>query len=206
MGTHGRSGFEHLLLGSAAERVLRTAPCPVLTVREKPLDRLNASLFRRILCAVDLSEASERTLDMALSLAEETLARVTLLHVVEGRLGESGPELYRPVPETARLRRQLVDEAKERLQRAGQRAHGFCEVSERVEAGSAWRRILGAAEETYADLIVMGAHAHGAVGRVFFGSTANQVVRHATCPVLTVREMRPAPPARVEETAALTTG
>jgi nucleotide-binding universal stress UspA family protein len=204
MGTHGWSGLEHLLLGSVAERVLRTAPCPVLTVREDPTELRNFSLFRRILCAVDLTKASERTLDMAFSLAEETLARVTLLHVVEGLLGESGPELYRPVPETGRLRRQLVDEAMEQLQRVGQRAQGFCDLRERVETGSAWRQILGVAEETYADLIVMGAHAHGAVGRMFFGSTANQVVRHATCPVLTVREVRPAQPARAEETADVT--
>jgi nucleotide-binding universal stress UspA family protein len=203
MGTHGRSGFEHLLLGSVAERVVRTAPCPVLTVRG-PCTEPRGSLFRRILCAIDLTEASERTLDMALSLAEETLARVTLLHVVEGQLGESGPELYRPVPEAARLQRQLVDQANEQLLRAGQRAHGFCDVSERVETGSAWREILRVADETYADLIVMGTHARGAVGRLFFGSTANQVVRHATCPVLTVREIRPAPRSRAEETAGVT--
>ena len=148
--------------------------------------------INRILCPIDLSEASERTLDMALSLAEEAFGRVTLLHVVEGVLGESGPELYRPVPETARLRSELVDRAKEQLQRAAQRAHGFCAVTERVEAGSAWRQILRVAEESYADLIVMGVHAQGAVGRLFFGSTANQVVRHASCPVLSVRELRKA--------------
>jgi nucleotide-binding universal stress UspA family protein len=192
MGTHGRSGFEHLLMGSVAERVLRTAPCPVLTVRGAS-PRLPGALFRRILCPIDLSDASERTLDMALSLAEEAFARVTLLHVVEGVLGESGPELYRPVPETAGLRSELVERAKEQLQRAAQRVHGFCAVTERVEAGSAWRQILGVADETYADVIVMGVHAQGAVGRLFFGSTANQVVRHAGCPVLTVREMRKAP-------------
>jgi nucleotide-binding universal stress UspA family protein len=193
MGTHGRSGFEHMLMGSVAERVLRTAPCPVLTVRNASPEP-PGPLFRRILCPIDLTRASERTLDMALSLAEETLARVTLLHVVEGFLGESGPELYRPVPETAGLRSQLVDEARAQLQRAAQRVHGFCTVTERVEAGSAWRQILSVADETYADLIVMGVHAQGAVGRLFFGSTANQVVRHASCPVLTVREIRGAQP------------
>jgi nucleotide-binding universal stress UspA family protein len=202
MGTHGRSGFEHLLLGSVAERVLRTAPCPVLTVRGTSPEP-TGSLFRRILCATDLTTASERTIDMALSLAEETLARVTLLHVVEGRLGESGPDLYRPIPETARLRSQLADEAKGQLERAAQRVHGFCEVSERVETGSAWREILRVADETYADLIVIGAHAQGAVGRLFFGSTANQIVRHAGCPVLTVREMRRTPLSANDENADL---
>jgi nucleotide-binding universal stress UspA family protein len=188
IGTHGRSGFEHLMLGSVTEKVLRAAPCPVLAVGKEQTAPTPGPLFRRVLCAVDLTKASERTLDMALSMAEETLARVTLLHVVEGVLGESGPELYRPVPESAVLRRVLVDEAKERLGRVAEPAHSFCDVSVQVETGAAWRQILRVAEEGYADLIVIGAHAHGAFGRLFLGSTANQVVRHAHCPVLIVRE------------------
>jgi nucleotide-binding universal stress UspA family protein len=204
MGTHGRSGFEHLLLGSVTERVLRTAPCPVLSVGRGALDPPVGPLFRRILCAADLTKASERTLDMAVSLAEETLSRVTLLHVVEGLLGESGPELYRPVPEAIPLRHALVEEAERQLHRVGQRAHSFCEVSERVETGSAWREILRVAGETSADLIVIGAHTHGVFGRLFLGSTANQVVRHATCPVLTVRENLTAQPYGAEDTAVAT--
>jgi nucleotide-binding universal stress UspA family protein len=125
---------------------------------------------------------------MALSLAEENLARVTLLHVVEGLLGETGPQLYRPVPETAPLRGMLVERAIEQLREAGRSAHSFCDVSERVETGVAWREILRTAEATRADLIVMGAHTHGALGRLLLGSTANRVVRHASCPVLVVRE------------------
>jgi nucleotide-binding universal stress UspA family protein len=188
LGTHGRTGFQHLLLGSVAERVLRTAPCPVLTVGKEQTAATAGPLFRRILCAADLTKASERTLHMALSVAEENLARLTLLHVVEGVLGEAGPPLYRPVPESAPLRRALVYDAKERLESAARSAHSCCDVSVRVETGSAWRQILRIGEETYADLIVVGAHAHGAFGRLFLGSTANQVVRHARCPVLIVRE------------------
>lgn len=189
MGTHGRSGFEHLLLGSVTEKVLRRAPCPVLTVGHPGAGAPTGPLFRRILCAVDLTKPSEATLDMALSLAEENLSRVTLLHVVEGQLGEGSPDLYRPLPEIGSLRAALVAEARERLHRAAPPAYTYCEVSERVETGTAWRQILRAAEETYADLVVIGAHAQGAVGRLFLGSTANQVVRHAPCPVLIVREM-----------------
>jgi len=188
MGTHGRSGFEHLLLGSVTEKVLRRAPCPVLTVSKPEAAASVGPLFHRILCAADLTETSEGTFDMALSLAEENLARVMLLNVVEGVLGETGPDLYRPIPDVAPLRHALVEQAMERLHRAGRSAHSFCDVSERVEIGTAWREILRVAEETYADLIVMGAHAHGAPGRMFLGSTANQVVRDARCPVLIVRE------------------
>jgi nucleotide-binding universal stress UspA family protein len=85
-------------------------------------------------------------------------------------------------------------------------ARDFCEVNERVEAGTAWRKILDAAEEMDADLIVMGAHAHGPIGRVFFGSTSSHVVRQASCPVLVVRETqskRPADEAREAVGAAV---
>jgi nucleotide-binding universal stress UspA family protein len=201
MGTHGRSGFEHLLLGSVAEKVLRSAPCPVLTVGRTESDALAGSLFRRILCAADLTRGSEHTLDVALALADENLARVTLLHVVEGVLGE-GRELYRPVPEVPQLRHSLVEHATEQLRRAGKAAHSFCDVDERVETGRAWRQILRVAEEISADLIVLGAHAHGALGRLFLGSTTNQVVRHAPCPVLTVRETAAPPLARGEAAAS----
>jgi nucleotide-binding universal stress UspA family protein len=201
MGTQGHSALEHLILGSVTEKVLRRAPCPVLTVGRSAAVPSGA-LFPRILCAADLTKASEATLAMALSLAEENLARVTLLHVVEGLLGETGPQLYRPVPETAPLRGMLVEQATERLREAARSAHSFCDVSERVEAGAAWREILRVAESTRADLIVMGAHTHGALGRLLLGSTANRVVRLASCPVLIVRETaahreRQAPPAAV---------
>jgi nucleotide-binding universal stress UspA family protein len=187
MGTHGRSGFEHLLLGSVTEKVLRRAPCPVLTVGSAQMAPSGARLFRRIVCAADLTKGSEATLDLALSLAAENLARVTLLHVVEGFLGEGGSELYRPVPDAAALKSAFMDQARERLAEAGRSARGLCEVSERVESGAAWRQILRVAKETCADLIVMGVHVHGGFGRLLLGSTANHVVRQAPCPVLVVR-------------------
>ena len=188
MGTHGRSGFERLFLGSVAEKLLRTAPCPVLTIGTEQPPAVAGALFRRILCAADLTKASERTLSLGLSLAEENLAQVTFLHVVEGgALYETGPD-RRPIPDMAPLRDALVDRAMEQLMRAAGSAGSFCEVSVRVETGSAWRQIVGVAEETQAEVVVLGAHAHRGISRLFLGSTANQVVRHAPCPVLTVLE------------------
>ena len=180
MGTHGRSGFERLFLGSVAEKLLRTAPCPVLTVGREQPPALAGALFRRILCAADLTKASERTLSLGLSLAEENLAHVTFLHVVEGAALDD--------TDMAPLRTALVDRAMEQLMRAAGSAGSFCEVSVRVETGSAWRQIVRVAEETHAEVVVLGAHAHRGFSRLLLGSTANQVVRHAPCPVLTVRE------------------
>lgn len=85
MGTHGLSGFERLLLGSVTEKVLRKAPCPVLTVpRLATGGTARAVIFKTIVCAVDFSEASRRALDYALSLAQEAGGRLLLLHALEG--------------------------------------------------------------------------------------------------------------------------
>ncbi len=191
IGTHGRSGFERLLLGSVTEKVLRRAPCPVLTVGHAVTSPGPGPLFRRILCAADLTKASEHTLDVALSLATENDAQITLLHVMEALPGDTGAGLYLAVPEIGPLRHELIAQAQAKLRKGvPAAARNFCEVRERVETGAAWSEILRVAEEITADLIVVGAHTRGAVGRMLFGSTANHVVRRATCPVLVVQESR----------------
>jgi nucleotide-binding universal stress UspA family protein len=189
MGTHGRSGFDRLVLGSTTERTLRRVACPVLTIgREDAATR--GPLFKRILCATDLSVESEHTIDLALSFAQETMARLTLLHVVEGPWAPE--DLRRWAAIEGRNPRDVIDLSLEQLHRLGQSARAFCNVEERVEAGSAWREIVRVAGDIRADLVVAGAHVSGGFGRFFLGSTANQVVRHAPCPVLIAREVRAA--------------
>jgi nucleotide-binding universal stress UspA family protein len=88
MGTHGRSGFERLLLGSVTEKILRKASCPVLTVPRRHPDAVPATpvLFKRILCPVDFSDCSLESLEYALSLAQEADAQLTVLHVIGDEL------------------------------------------------------------------------------------------------------------------------
>jgi nucleotide-binding universal stress UspA family protein len=195
MGTHGRGGFERLLLGSVTEEVLRRSPCPVLTVCHG--DRPPAegpALFRRILCATDLSASSGNTLEFALSMAEEEGAELYLLHVLEGLDAAFGqPAPFGALFEGPR-RSELAEEARERMRKAvPDEARLWCRISEEVVAGRAHEQILGAANERKADLIVVGTHGGGAVERLFFGSTAGHVVRGATCPVVTVPPLKRAP-------------
>lgn len=188
MGTHGKSGWDRLLLGSTTEKVMRLVACPVLTVGRS--DAIGTGpLFHRILCAADLSPASTRTLELALSFAQEGLARVTLLHVLEGHLGDRLPSLRGPGADTGVDVPDIVDLALQQLRAAGRPARDFCAVEEMVEGGTPWREIVRVAEKTRADLIVVGAHVGGGLGRMFLGSTANQVLRHAPCPVLIAREL-----------------
>jgi len=189
MATHGRGAFEHLVLGSVTEKVLRHATCPVLTLGAKVSTEPSFPMFRRVLCALDLTAASARTLHVALSLAEENMASVTLLHVLEGMSERAGS--------------QQIEDAFDRLRfHVPPETQAFCSVTERVEEGSAWREVLRVAETTDADLIVMGAHPSGLFDWPFFGATLNHVVREAHCPVLVVKDLTARVGARREVSTA----
>jgi nucleotide-binding universal stress UspA family protein len=141
--------------------------------------------YRRILCPVDFSPASDHALHYGLSLAEEAKARLTVLHVVEW-FPEQGVREHRAFP--PELPRLLEEDARTRLARAvPSEARAWCEPTENVRWGKPYVQILRAAEEEQSDLIVLGVHGRGAADIMLFGSTTNQVVRQATCPVLTVR-------------------
>ncbi len=186
MGTHGLRGFERLMLGSVSEAVLRKATCPVLTVSSacRPPETAGDRPFGKILCALDLKGASVRTLMLALSLAQESDASLTLLHVVEGPDGRVGSNAHFDIPE---YRGYLATEAREKLQRAvPAEARDWCDVDELVTIGEASQEILELATKRDADLIVMGAHGPNPIDLLFFGSTARRVVRDARCPVLTL--------------------
>ena len=185
IGTHGRSGFERLMLGSVTERVLRKAPCPVLTVPPRATGAAAAS-FSRILCAVDFSDSSLLALQYALSLAQEADAKLAVVHVLEG-LPEA--EATQPAGFDVRgYRQELEDAARERLAAAIPDAtRQFCAIEELVVSGKAYHEILRLAESRLAELIVLGVRGRGAIDLMMFGSTAQQVARQATCPVLTLR-------------------
>ena len=188
LGTHGRSGFDRLLLGSVTERVLRYAPCPVLTVTTRvlpdyPPDR---PPFRNIVCPIDFSPASQRAVEYALTLAQEAYGRLTLLHALEQTSPEEEVELARF--DIAGFHRAMEQIAKVRLDAAiPEGARDWCRPEILVGRGKAWRVILEAAEERDADLIVIGTHGRHPIDTALFGSTTHHIVRAAHCPVLVAR-------------------
>ncbi len=190
MGTHGRRGFKRLLLGSVTEAVLREGACPVLTVPPQASAALpQAVTFKRILCPIDFSPSALQALGFALDLARQADGRVTLLNVVEWLAEEELPaSTHFPVSE---YRRQMVSGVQERLRNlVADESRTWVEIADVVEFGRAHRVILRAAEAKPSDLIVMGAQGRGGIGLALFGSTTQQVVRGAACPVLTVRGPR----------------
>ena len=85
MGTHGRTGLRHVLLGSVTEKIIRNASCPVLVVppHAAAVGGDASAVFKRIVCATDFSKPSGAALTYALALAQEADARLTLLHAIE---------------------------------------------------------------------------------------------------------------------------
>jgi nucleotide-binding universal stress UspA family protein len=194
MGTHGRSGFERLLLGSVTEKILRKATCPVLTVPHRHPDAVPASpvLFKQILCPVDFSGCSLQALNYAMSLAQEADAHLTVLHVTEYGW-DATPVNHGQVRTGDRLslgdyRAWRGEDARQRLTEAiPETVAAFCSIQRMVSAGTPKREILRIAAEQRTDLIVMGVEGRGAADLTFLGSTTNHVLRAATCPVLTLR-------------------
>jgi nucleotide-binding universal stress UspA family protein len=188
MGTHGRGGFERWVLGSVTEKVLRKAPCPVLTV-PPPASGLHPEssvLFRRIVCPVDFSGASLAALGYALKLAEESGAEITVLHVLEW-LVEDEPGARIAGFDVPEFRRYLETDARDRLRKTVPvEARNWCRPREVVVGGRPWREVLRVAEESRADLVVMGVRGRNPVDLAVFGSTTQHVVRGAKCPVLVV--------------------
>jgi nucleotide-binding universal stress UspA family protein len=190
LGLHPDSGLKRFLLGSMSEELLSHAPCPVLTVRHGIGPALAANApFRRILCATDLRGTGSEPIAYALSLAEAFSSELLLLHVLE-RVPEfePGSALQFSAAEIQAFRQGLAEEARERLDTLlPESARGRVVVRELVKAGRAHELILRMAREEGADLVVLGARAHGALERMLFGSTSRRVVREAPCPVLVVR-------------------
>jgi nucleotide-binding universal stress UspA family protein len=188
VGTHGRGGISKLLVGSVAENILRHAPCPVLTVgpavcghaRLPQLDTHSAALapseleLQHILYAAKLTPESQRVAQVAIALAQQFEARLTVMHVIE----------Y-PVKKDVRLT--LVEETRERLEAMVPLGARLPYAPEAVaQFGSAWQAIVKEAAERGADLIVLGARASEGTTHMPW-STVHHVVADATCPVLTVR-------------------
>jgi nucleotide-binding universal stress UspA family protein len=185
VGTRGKTGLEHVVLGSTAERIIRTAPCPVLAVRAKKpgADGARALAVHRLLVPVDFSDCSLDALEYAATVAQREKASLRLLHVLE-------PVSYGldfTLLHTAK-REQTRDAMTARLAALASAVSGVGLTAEyELRGGAPADSILEAARQADADLLVMGTHGRRGISHAFYGSVAEAVLRRAACPVLTVR-------------------
>jgi nucleotide-binding universal stress UspA family protein len=149
--------------------------------------------IRTILFPTDFSECGNYALSYVASLARMFKASILCVNVIEPivpTVGYSG--MTEPLP-IADITEQLEDSAERELPKLAEcdETAGL-EVEELVVHGEAASEIVRVAEERKVDLIVISSHGRTGLGRIFFGSTAESVVRHAPCPVLVVKP--PVPP------------
>lgn len=144
--------------------------------------------MKKLLLATDLTEASASATDEAFELAGRLRAALLVVSVIDpGSLLLPGGRFRARVDQVRDRREQLAQALVERGRAAG------IDVSFLIWTGNPGDMIVEAAEAEHADMVLVGSHGRGAVGRLFLGSVSEHVVRNAPCPVLVVRP-REAPP------------
>ncbi len=188
VGTRGLSGLKHVLLGSTAQRVVQGASCPVLSVHPDDLGRHR--VIRSILVPTDFSDHAERAIHAALRILaplerSEDTARLTLIHAFNLPIEYTA---YGPIPTSIHFLRDTGLDAERRLQEAveGLAREGLT-VDWVAREGDPAAVVAQEAEARGVDLIAMGTHGRSGLAHLFLGSTAERVVQHSPCPVLTVR-------------------
>ncbi|APF19227.1 UspA domain-containing protein [Caldithrix abyssi DSM 13497] len=184
IGTHGRSGLEHFLIGSVAEKVVRYARCPVLTVRSAEYIK---EKFEKILVPLDFSEPAMHALKTAANWVEEEGGELHLLYAVEQ---EVHPALYAwgmksvfdMIPDIKEKVEKRMEEAIAQIPKLKKVA-----VKKVIREGKPHKVIAKYVEEEKPHLIVIGTHGMVGLDRFLLGSTTERVIRAVKIPVLTVK-------------------
>ncbi len=177
LSTHGRTGFKHVLMGSVAEELFRSLPCPVLSVGPGLEERFRTpSELREILFPTDLSVESQTVFPYLASLASEFRAHLTLLHVLPLETA-ANPE--------AKI---LAEPLRKEMQRVfSPQICPKCSADFVIDFGDATEQILDHARRSRADLIGLGIRRAAEITTHFRSTVAYKVVVGACCPVLTAR-------------------
>jgi len=183
--THGFTGLKHLVLGSTTEKVVRYAPCSVLVVRGRGPNGESA-LFspKKILVPTDFSNGSTKALRYAVEFATQFQAELFIVHVVHGLCGlRNNYEV-----DKRRLDSELKNAGEKELETLIT-ALSSAKVSARtiLRHGIAAREIARTARELGSDLILISSQGRTGWKRALLGSTTEEVVRRACCPVLVFR-------------------
>jgi nucleotide-binding universal stress UspA family protein len=180
VGTHGHTGLKHMLLGSVAERTVKEAECPVLTVKTEHPEKLP----HLIMVAMDFSPEAEEAMKAAEEIAAELGAGIRMVHALDLGLPLVTPyEIALPegVVEAAQ------QEAESRLEEMARRARAPGGVAAEVRSGPTHVALAEAASEAGADLIITGSRGLTGIKHALLGSVAERTLRHAPCSVLTLK-------------------
>ena len=165
------------VMATHAKREAGPGPVSARAEMPSPEDRT-----QKLLLATDLSEASESATDEAFDLAGRLGAALLVVSVIDpGSLLLPGGRFRVRIDQVRERREQQAQALVERGRNVG------IDVSFLVWTGDPGDMIVAAAEAEHADMVLVGSHGRGVVGRFFLGSVSEHVVRNAPCPVLVVR-------------------
>ena len=182
MGTRGRSNIERRLLGSVTERIVRTCPVPVLTVRtENGLSSSKEQGYTDILLPTRGGDGSELAVDHAVSIAARFDATLHVIYVVDVRSQASKHSTYELEKLVDELQAVVTDAVVEQADEAGIDSRAV------VQQGTPHSAIQRYVDDHGIDLIVMGTHGRGRIERFLLGSITERTIRTANVPVVTVR-------------------
>jgi len=184
IGTHGRTGLGHFLIGSVTEKIVRYAKSPVLTIHKEMKLR---EKFSRLLVPFEFSELAELACQTALDLADKDQAQVDLLYVVDK---DVHPALYswgmksifEIIPDIKEKAAKRMDEFISKAENPAR-----ARVNKHIVEGVPSREIARLAKETNPDLLVIATHGLVGLDRFLLGSTTEKVIRAVKVPVLTLK-------------------
>jgi nucleotide-binding universal stress UspA family protein len=188
MSTHGRAGIGRWVVGSVADKVVRGAPTPVLLVRADQTEVVATGRPCRILVPLDGSELAEGALPPAAELARRAGATLVALRSVAWPVDIGSAVAYLEPIRGAGLIERDEERARAYLVEIDRRLAGEgVAVATRLRSEPAADAILACAAEERADLIVIGTHGRGGLGRWALGSVADRVLQGAAVPTLLIR-------------------
>ena len=187
-GTHGWTGFNRVVFGSIAERVIQKAPCPVLSVPDRSSEEftnLHALTIQphHVVLPIDFSDCSMDAYEYGVQVAKWFDASLTLVHAIEPLSYSLDFSLTHPLEDKANRKKveQQLQNLTSVLEKEGLSARYELVNKPSMEA------ILKTSASQEADLVVMGTHGRKGLPRLVLGSTTNQVLRHSPYPILTVK-------------------
>ncbi len=186
MGTHGRKGLTHLLLGSVTEKIIRNSRIPVVTLKTDNIISSESLSIKKILVPYDFSELSEKSFELAERIASFYDAEIDLVYVNQ-------PITYYPYYLSENYSEENVleridKEIKGKLDSVVKTSSdNKCRKKTFVVRGEPYEAILGLADEMASNLIIMGTHGRSGIAHVVIGSVAERVIRASHIPVITIR-------------------
>lgn len=184
IGTHGRAGLEHILIGSVAEKVVRYARCPVLTVQSKEFVRES---FKKILIPFDFNEPAILALKTAAEFIDDPHGEIHLLYAVEQDVHPAFyawgmKSIFEVIPDLVQKVEARMDESVKNITELKGK-----KIVKVVHEGKSHQEISSYADEIQPDALVIGTHGLVGLERFLLGSTTERVIRSVKFPVLTVK-------------------